>query len=72
MDMFWTEFADFCNRRGVFGIAAQWRGSHVRAGKSHLWHNVDFEDQDLAFDQELEKVEVVVRELKRPIMKRVF
>ena len=34
--------------------------------------NVDFEDQDLAFDQELRKVGFVVRELKRQVRKRVF
>ena len=33
---------------------------------------VDFEDQDLAFDRELEKVGAVVKELKRPVKKRVF
>ena len=35
VDKFWTEFADFCNRRGVFGNPARWKGSHVCAGKSH-------------------------------------
>ena len=34
--------------------------------------NDDFEDQDSAFEQELEKVGVLVRELKRPVRKRVF
>ena len=34
--------------------------------------NVDFQDQNLAFNKELEKVGVVARELKRPIKKRVF
>ena len=145
LDTFWTEFADFRNRQGVFGVATRWQGCHVRADMSQLWHekyslhytkvlgfvgcrvtsknssigmcernwgdvkeiksgkrsglsgestekraliyttarvkearlrmqaretrradNVDFEDQDLAFDQELEKVGVMVRELKRP------
>ena len=34
--------------------------------------NVDFGDQDFAFDKDLEKVGVVVRELRRPMRKRVF
>ena len=127
MDTFWTKFADFCNRRGVFGVAARWKGCHVRAGKSRLWHdnyslewtkvlgsiesgkrsglsgestekhaliyttaqvkearlrmsareesrenNVDFEDQDLAFDKDLENVGIVVRELKRLVRKCVL
>ena len=38
VDRFWTEFADFCNRRGAFGATEQWDGRHVRAGSSHLWH----------------------------------
>ena len=35
-------------------------------------NNVDFEDQALASEQELKNVGVVVRELKRPVRKRVF
>ena len=39
VDKFWTEFADFRNKRGVFGNPARWKGSHVlRPGKSHRWH----------------------------------
>ena len=38
MNTVWTEFADFRNRRGVFGVPARWQGCHVRAGKSHLWY----------------------------------
>ena len=151
VDKFWTEFADFCNRRGVFGDPARWRGSHACAGKSHRWHeaysldmttvlgfvaccvtsknagigmcernwgdvkeiksgkraglsgdstekralvyttarakegrlrtlsrenkeeeNVEFEDQDLAFNEDLEKVGVVARDLKRLMKKLVF
>ena len=34
--------------------------------------NVEFEDQDLDFDKDLEKVGVVVRDLKRPTEKHVF
>ena len=26
VDRFWTEFADFCNMRGVFGAAERWDG----------------------------------------------
>ena len=38
----------------------------MQARETRRVDNVDFEDQDLAFDQELEKVGVMVRELKRP------
>ena len=39
LNTFWTEFADFRNWRGVFGVAAaRWQGCQVRAGMSHLWH----------------------------------
>ena len=34
--------------------------------------NVEFEDQDLASNKDLKKVGVVVRDLKRPMNKRVF
>ena len=35
VDRFWTEFADFRNRRGVFGNPERWKGSHVCPGFSH-------------------------------------
>ena len=35
-------------------------------------NNVDFEDQDLAFDKDLENVGIVVRELKRLVRKCVL
>ena len=38
VDRFWTEFIDFRNKRGVFGNPARWKGSHVRPGFSHRWH----------------------------------
>ena len=38
VDRFWTEFAYFRNKRGVFGNPTQWKGSHVRPGFSHWWH----------------------------------
>lgn len=38
MDQFWAEFEDFRNMRGVFGNTDRWERLHVRAGKSHLWH----------------------------------
>ena len=44
----------------------------VQAREDRREDHVDFKDQDLAFGQELEKVGVVVRELKRPVRKRVF
>ena len=34
--------------------------------------NVDFQDQDLDFNKKPEKVGVLVRDLKRPVKKRVF
>ena len=34
--------------------------------------NVEFEDQDLAFEKDLEKVGVVVRDLKQPMKKCGF
>ena len=34
--------------------------------------NVDFQDQNLAFNKELEKVGVMVKDLKRPTKKGVF
>ena len=44
----------------------------MKAKEERREDNVNFEDQDLAFDKDLEKVGVVVRELKRPVRKRVF
>ena len=44
----------------------------MQAREDRREDNVDFEDQDLAFDQELRKVGFVVRELKRQVRKRVF
>ena len=35
VDRFWTEFVDFCNKRGVFGNPARWKESHVCPGFSH-------------------------------------
>ena len=35
VDRFWTEFADFRSKRGVFGNPTRWKGSHVRPGFSH-------------------------------------
>ena len=39
----------------------------MKAREDRREDNGDFEDQDLAFDEELDKVEVVVLELKRPV-----
>ena len=39
----------------------------MKAREDRRKDNDDFKDQDLAFDEELDKVEVVVLELKRPV-----
>ena len=38
VDVFWSEFEDFRNQRGVFGKLTRFQSKEAKAGKSHMWH----------------------------------
>ena len=65
---------DSTEKRALIYTTAQVKKVRLRtlSRENKQEENVEFDDQDLAFDKDLEKVGVVVRDLKRPMKKCVF
>ena len=65
---------DSTERRALIYTTDRVKEAHLRklARQDKNEDNIVFEDQDLAFDKDLEKVGVVVRDLQRLMKKRVF
>ena len=66
--------SDSTEKRALIYTTARVKEARLRkmAKQDKNEDNVEFEDRDLSFEKDLEKVGVVVRDLKRPMKKRVF